>query len=172
MLENFLKIAFRNLTRNKMFSFINIFGLALSMSVCLIVLLRIKDQVGYDKFHPHPERTYRIITQVTNKQGSVYRLATTPLPLAGSLSKDYNFIERSVRLYPFGSKNATTKTKELSIDAAFTDPGFFDVFGFTLQSGDEHTALINPNSIVLSKETASAYFGKENPIVSDKALNL
>ena len=164
MLKNFLKIAFRNLARNKMFSFINIFGLALSMSVCLIVLLRIKDQVGYDKFHPHPERTYRIITQVTNKQGSAYRLATTPLPLAGNLSRDYNFIEKSVWLYPFGSKNAITETKELNINAAFTDPGFFDVFGFTLNSGDEHTALINPNSIVLNHETASMYFGKDDPI--------
>ena len=139
------------------------------MSVCLLVLMRLKDQVSYDKFHPFPERTYRIITQITNKQGSEYRLATTPLPLASTLTKDYNFIEKSVRLYPLGSKKASTATKELNIIAAFTDPAFLDVFGFTLQSGNSRSALSAPNSIVLSSETAARYFGNEDPL--DKVLS-
>lgn len=132
MLKNYFKIAFRNLARHKLFSFINIFGLALSMSVCLMVLMRIKDQVSYDKFHPHAERTYRIITQLTNRQGSGYRQVTTPLPLAAELVKDYNFIENSVRLYPFGSRSASSESKGLIIDVAFTDPGFFKCSAFCL----------------------------------------
>ena len=79
MFFNYIKIAVRNFRRHKLFSFINIFGLALSMSVCLLVLLRIKDQVGYDKFHPLADRTYRITTTLTNKQGNTYRFATSPL---------------------------------------------------------------------------------------------
>lgn len=159
MLINYLKIAFRNLLRQKMFSFINIFGLALSMSVCLLVLLRIKDQLGYDKFHPAAERIYRITTKVTNKQGDVFKLATTPLPLVNTLQSDFNLIEKEVRLYPAGGHRSTGGGKKLSIYSAFTDAAFFDVFGFTLQSGDPQSALVEPNSIVLSKETAERFFG-------------
>jgi putative ABC transport system permease protein len=164
MLKNYFKIAFRNLARHKLFSFINIFGLALSMSVCLIVLIRIKDQVGYDKFHPHPERTYRIITQLTNRQGAEYRFATTPLPLATNLSKDYNIVDKYVRIYPFGSKTGSTESKELMMSMAFVDAAFFNVFGFSLQSGSEGSALTTPNSIVLNEETALKYFGKDDPV--------
>jgi putative ABC transport system permease protein len=69
MLKNYLKIALRTLSRHKLFSFINIFGLALSMSVCMIVMIRIKDQLSYDSFHPHANRTYRILSEVSNKKG-------------------------------------------------------------------------------------------------------
>jgi putative ABC transport system permease protein len=84
--------------RQKMFSFINIFGLALSMSVCLVVLLRIQDQLGYDKFHAQAERIYRITTTVTNKEGNIFKFATTPLPLANSLVSDFNVVDQPVRL--------------------------------------------------------------------------
>ena len=164
MFKNYFKVAFRNLTRHKLFSFINIFGLALSMSVCLMVLMRIKDQLGYDKFHPHAEKTYRILTEVTNRQGSEYRLATTPLPLAINLSKDYDFIDYYARIYPLGLKSGSSDNKELSIKAAFTDPGFFKIFGFTLKSGDAGSSLANPNTIVLSAETAQKYFGQADPV--------
>ena len=164
MFKNYFKVAFRNLARHKLFSFINIFGLALSMSVCLIVLIRIKDQIGYDKFHPNSNRTYRIITQITNRQGSEYRFATTPLPLAENLSKDYAFIDKTVRIYPVGAKRASSETKELTVSTAFTDHNFFQVFGFLLKSGNPHSALKAPNSIVLSAETAVKYFGSGDPI--------
>ena len=164
MFKNYFKVAFRNLARHKLFSFINIFGLALSMSVCLIVLIRIKDQVGYDKFHPKSDHTYRIITEITNRQSSMYRLATTPLPLAPNLSRDYNFIDRAVRIYPIGVKPATSETKELTVRAAFMDSDFFNVFGFSLKSGNPNSALAAPNSIVLSAETAVKFFGNVDPI--------
>jgi putative ABC transport system permease protein len=164
MFKNYIKIAIRNLSRHKLFSFINIFGLALSMSVCMMVLIGVKDQIGYDKFHPHPDRTYRIITQLTDKQGSPSRFASSPLPLATTLSNDYNFIEKSVRLYTAGSDRASTGEKEFSISGTFTEPGFFDVFGYALKEGNGRTALTTPNSIVLSKETAEKFFGSANPV--------
>jgi putative ABC transport system permease protein len=159
MLINYLKIAFRNLLRQKMFSFINIFGLALSMSVCLLVLLHIKDQVGYDKFHPQSDRIYRITTKVTNREGNSFKLATTPLPLANTLSNDYDLLDQAVRIYPAGSKLVSAAGKKLTVHSAFTDPAFFHVFGFTLQSGSAGNALTEPNSIVLSKTTAERFFG-------------
>jgi putative ABC transport system permease protein len=164
MFKNYFKVAFRNLARHKLFSFINIFGLALSMSVCLIVLIALKDQISYDKFHPHPDRTYRIITQLTDKEGREYRLATTALPLADNLFRNYNLLEKSVRIYPIGSKTASSETKELVINAAFTNPDFFRVFGFSLKSGNAASALTNPNSVVLNEETAVKYFGQLDPV--------
>ncbi|GEO09209.1 ABC transporter permease [Segetibacter aerophilus] len=164
MLKNYLKIAIRNLAKHKLFSFINIFGLALSMSVCMMVLINLKDQISYDKFHPNTDRTYRVITELTNKEGSSYRFASSPLPLANSLTTDYNFIEKTVRLYSAGGDKASTGTKELSINGAFTEPTFFDVFGFTLKEGNEKTALSAPNSVVLSKTTAEKFFGNANPV--------
>jgi putative ABC transport system permease protein len=164
MIINYLKIAVRNLFKQKLFSFINIFGLALSMSVCLLVLLRIKDQLSYDTFHPFPQRTFRIITELTNQQGNTARMARTPLPLAQKLTDDYNFIEKAVRIYPAAAQKAAGNTKELSIQPAFVDDDFFGVFGFTLQTGHVQTALTAPNSIVLSKETAEKFFGTGNAV--------
>jgi putative ABC transport system permease protein len=164
MFKNYLKIAIRNLSKHKLFSFINIFGLALSMSVCMMVLVNIKDQLSYDKFHPDTDRTYRIITELTNKQGSSYRFASSPLPLAKTLTDDYNFIDKSVRLYTCGGDKASTRKKELSINGAFTETTFFDVFGFTLKEGNKQTALSEPNSIVLTEATAEKFFGKGNAV--------
>ncbi|MDB5246099.1 MAG: hypothetical protein JWQ40_493 [Segetibacter sp.] len=170
MLKNYLKIAIRNLLRQKLFSFINIFGLALSMSVCMMVLINIKDQISYDKFHPNPGSTFRVITELTNKEGSSYRFASSPLPLANTLTTDYNFVEKSVRLYNAGGDKASIGQKELSINGVFTEPAFFDVFGFTLKQGNKRTALAEPNSIVLSKEAAEKFFGNANPVGQTIAL--
>ncbi len=164
MLKNYLKIAIRNLSRHKLFSFINIFGLALSMSICLLVLIHVNDQLSYDKFHPKADRIYRVITELTNNQGSSFRYASSALTVAPALSSNYNFIEKSARLYNAAAGVASTGKKEIAIKTAFTDPGFFDLFGFTLSAGNPATALTAPNSIVLTKETATKFFGKGNPL--------
>lgn len=161
MLTNYLKITIRTLLRQKLFSFINIFGLALSMSVCLLVLMRIKEQVGYDKFHPGSDRIYRITTKVTNKEGNTFKLASTPLPLAATLASDYNFLQDEVRLYPSGGQTTNGGGKKLTLYSAFTDESFFKIFGFKLESGHAGDALTAPNSIVLSKETAARFFGSK-----------
>src|SRR4051812_40246909 len=104
MLKNYFKIAVRGLFRNSLFSFINIFGLALSMSICLLVLMGLKDQLSYDQFHPQPERTYRVITQLTNKEGNAFRFASSPMPLATTLLTDYNLTDAITRLYTPGQQ--------------------------------------------------------------------
>ena len=164
MLKNYFKIAIRGMFRNSLFTFINIFGLALSMSVCLLVLMRLKDQLDYDRFQPQPDRTFRIITQLTNKEGNTFRFASTPLPLATTLSADYNFTEAIARLYTPGTQTASTAKKTLHIHPVFTEPAFFTVFGFTLKQGDARTALQEPNGIILSRETALKFFGHEEVV--------
>jgi putative ABC transport system permease protein len=164
MIRNYLKIAFRNLKRHKLFSFINIFGLALSMSICLLVLIHLKDQLSYDDFHPHPGRTYRIISELSNKEGNTFRLASSPLPLAVTLANNYDFIEHTTRIYTIASSKAAANKKEINTSQAFTDPSFLTVFGFTLKDGNEQTALNEPNSIVLSAGTAQKFFGTANAL--------
>ncbi|MEO5893258.1 MAG: FtsX-like permease family protein [Ferruginibacter sp.] len=165
MLKNYFKIAWRNLWKHKLFSFINIFGLALSLSVCMVVMVQVKEDLSYDLFHPHPDRTYRVISGVIeSKNNNQYQLASTPLPLQNELSRQTDLVEASVQLYPALKEKAGYGEKELYINGAFTDPSFFKVFGFKLSSGNEQTALAIPNGIVLSSETAFKFFGKNDPV--------
>jgi putative ABC transport system permease protein len=161
MIRNYIKIAVRTLKKNPLFSFINIFGLALSMSICMLVLLRVKDQFGYDKFHPNANQTYRIISQLTNEKGTDYRFAGTPLPFLGYLTSNYNLIEKATRIYLPGSQQVIANKKSLELNGAFADESFFSIFGFVFKSGNKLSALNAPNRIVLSKSSAERLFGKE-----------
>ena len=164
MIKNYLKIAIRNLAKHKLFSFINIFGLALSMCIGLVVIVRLQDDLSYDHFHPAPERTYRIISEVTNKEGQDFRLASTPLPLAMALKDNYGFIQQICQVYPAGSRKATIEKKSLKVNSTFVDPSFFQVFGFKLAEGNSRSALNLPNSIILSHQAASRFFGEQQAI--------
>ena len=164
MLISYLKIAIRSLRNNRLVSFINIFGLGLSMSVGMMIMIRIQDQFSYDNFHPYPERTFRIISEYAKKNGEQWKMASTPLPLNEAIVKDGNDVESSVNIYPAFNGKATVEGKEIYLNGAFTEPAFFDVFGFSLSSGDPKTALQLPNSVVINKSTAEKFFGNVNPI--------
>ena len=162
MLKSYIQIAIRSLMRNKLVSFINIFGLGLSMSVGMMVMVILQDELSYDHFHPHPERTVRIISRYQKKDGGKWKMASTPLPLCQLLKGDTAEIEDAVNLYPALDGKARAGSKELTVHGAFTTPSFFTVFGFTLASGDATTALQQPNTIVLTRATAEKFFGSGN----------
>lgn len=171
MFANYLKIAWRNIRKHKLFSFINVFGLALSLSVCLLVLVQVKDELSYDRFHPHADRTYRVLSQIVEtKNNKQYKLASTPLPLKNAVEQKTDVIEAAVQIYPALKGKASYGDKELRINGAFTDPSFFRVFGFRLAAGNEKTALALPNGIVLSQDMAFRFFGKSNAV--GKILNI
>jgi putative ABC transport system permease protein len=160
MLQNYLKTALRNLWKHKLFSFINVFGLASGMLVCLLAMIDIKGAFDYDSFHPHADRTYRIITDVTANTNDEQGFATTPLPLAQDLVHNYPFVEaitRVIRIYG----DVTANRKQLPVVFRAVDPGFFTVFGFKLTAGQ---AAIAPKTVVLTPETAERFFGKANPV--------
>jgi putative ABC transport system permease protein len=100
MTWNYLKIAYRTLQRNRLVSFINIFGLGLSMSVGMMELVIVQTELGYDRFHPYPNRTYRITSGYDQKNGNRFKLASTPLPLRASVAKETGFVEAAVTIYP------------------------------------------------------------------------
>jgi len=164
MLKSYLKTAIRTLQKNRLTSFINLFGLGLSMSVGLMIMVRLQDALSYDRFHPSPENTYRILSNYHKKNGEQWKMATTPLPLKDELNKDANVIDECVRIYPAFKGKAMGNGKEMYINGAFTEPGFFNMFGFTLAAGNAATALQQPNTVVVSKTLAENFFGVQNPI--------
>ena len=170
MIKNYIKISLRNLWKHKLFSFINIFGLALSLSVCMLVMIQLKDDLSYDLFHPFPERTYRVLSDINeNKNNRQFELASTPLPLKNEIAQHTDEVEDVVQLYPAIKEKATYEGKKLYINGAFTDSSFFKIFGFQLSAGSEKKALAVPNGIILSETTAKKFFGDKNPI--GKVLN-
>lgn len=161
MVRNYLLIAWRNISRHKLFSFINVFGLSLSMALCMIAILQISDDLSWDRFHPHPDRTYRIITEIHTQQGDDWKLASSPLPLRASVAGD---VQAAVQLYPALQGKTLGNSKSLNVDGCFTDPAFFTVFGFALAKGNTVTALQQPYSVVLTHEKAQQFFGSADPL--------
>ncbi len=161
MLRNYLKIALRNLWKHKLFSFINIFGLAAAMTVCLLALMQVKDAYDYDDFHPHADRTYRVITDVISQQTGKTLVATSPLPLGEALEAQYEFVEETARVYYGLGSEATTDAKEFQTEGAFVDAAFYDLFGFRFVSGQPAVA---PRTVVLSDRTAERFYGMADPL--------
>lgn len=164
MFKNYFNIAIRSLFKNKLTTFINIFGLGLSMSVGLMILIRTQDAFSYDKFNPNPETTYRITSGYNKKTGEKWQMASTPLPLLNGLNKSNNVIQNAVNIYPSLNGKAMVNGKEMYINGAFTESSFFPMFGFSLLAGNATTVLEEPNTIVINKITAEKFFGNTNAI--------
>ena len=162
MLANYLKVGLRNILKHKTFSLINIFGLAAAMSVCMLIIMIIADQKSYDQFHTNKGRIYRI--QTVSADGNGMRTASSALPLAALLRKDYAGIEASAGLVRNIGGDLLYKEKIASGGGYFTDGNLFQVMDFALEEGDARTALDRPFSMVISEELAEQLFHREDPI--------
>ncbi len=175
MLTKYLKPTLRNLMRNKLYSFINIFGLALGVTCCLLLSLYIWDEMSYDKHHKRANDLYRIITNF--QSGSVVdRVGSTSPPIAMAIKDEVPEVQAAVRIFsPPGVKEYFTtgeKEKAQSLmrykdnlfyesDGLLADSTLFDVFTYDLKEGYPKKALVQPNSIVLSEKLAHKLFGEE-----------
>lgn len=166
MIKNYIKVAFRNLLKNRSFSFINIFGLALSMSVCLVLIMLIADQKNNDHYNSKRDHIYRITHTRLNNSDFVNVFATTPLPLADKMLSDYADLNSAVRIRRgFGNDwIGVGQNVNIPIGGFFVDPGFIDLFEYELLSGDAETALKQPNSVVLKEKTAEKLYGAKDPM--------
>lgn len=164
MLLNDIKISLRNLRKYKFFSALNIVGLALSMSVSLVIITIVRNQFGYDTFHPAPERTYRVITEALRKEDGSEKYASSPFPIAEALRNDYAVTEAVTSLSFGPSGDAVVGASTLPIRSFYADPAFFHVFNFPLEAGNAADALAEPFSLVLTREAAVKFFGQENPM--------
>lgn len=168
MLRNYVLVAIRNLTKHRFFSIINIFGLAISMSVCLGLIMLVADQFEYDRHNSKRDRIYRITTDYVNSDGSsaINPYATTPLPVGPALVNEFTGVEKSVRIRRGFGNGWIEFDQDLSIPLGgfFVDPEMLDVFELELQYGDPSTALRDPYSVVLTRKAADKLFKKENPL--------
>ncbi len=160
MTKNYFKIAIRNIVKYKLYSFINIVGLAVGIAICLLIFLFISDELSYDKFYPNSDRIYKVIRE--KGEGNELE-GVTPLPLCEALRTD--FPELEVIQVRSASNVISYKEKTFTENEFdYVDSNFFKVFSFNLVEGDPNTALKNPNSVVITKEIAKKYFGNEDPM--------
>ena len=164
MIKNYLKTALRNIKRRKIYSFINITGLAVGMAAATLILLWVQDELSYDRFHKKADRIYRICTRI--KLGDTLIDQTqTPAILPITLKNDFPEIEQTVMLgFPINTSGQYKDKIFMESSILPADSTFFDVFSFKLIMGDEKNALNKPATIVITEATAQRYFGDEDPI--------
>jgi len=163
MIKNYLLTAFRNVLRYKGFSLINIFGLSLSMSVCMLIIVVIMDQYAYDDMHTKGDRIYRV-QQVDSLADIGLRMGSNPYALGIELREKYVFAEEVVILNNSFEGAGLYNDTRLDFSGLYTNTTFFDVFDFKLEKGTVNQILDEPYSMVLSWETANKFFGDEDPI--------
>ena len=167
MLRSHLKLALRSLFRYKIHSSISVLGLAIGFACFIIVFVFIAHEMSYDDFHENAERLYRVREDTIEKRtGTRHSYATIKHSMASLLKSDFPEIEDIVRVRRYReSRSVHYQDKHLLEDQVYyTDPMFFDFFSFPLKEGDARTALEAPYSIVLTEQTASKYFGSDNPV--------
>jgi putative ABC transport system permease protein len=164
MFRNYFKTAIRNLFRNKVYSFINIAGLSLGLACAMLIVLYIKDEVSYDRFHKDVNQIYRIASQNINPDGSKgYKDGNTGYFQGPRLSKNIPDMKAFVR-FEGGHTDVKTGTEINGRQIFYTDSNFFSVFTFPLIYGDAKICLKEKNSIVLSEDEAKKQFGKTNVV--------
>lgn len=169
MIRNYIKIAWRNLLKNKLYSFINIFGLAIGIATCLIIMLFVQDELSYDRFNEKADQIVRVVFR-GKMNGELIKEASTMAPTAQTLKNDYPEVLAATRLRWYGSPKVTVNQKVFTgATFAYIDANFFQVFTLPFIKGEAKTALIEPNTIVITQTMASKYFGNEDPI--GKTLN-
>ncbi|MGD8780174.1 MAG: ABC transporter permease [Ignavibacteria bacterium] len=163
MLSNFFKIAFRNILRNKIYSFINIAGFAIGLASCIIIMIYVSYELSYDKFHDKADKIYRVT--VNGKLGdNEFNMASTPPPMAQILLDNYPEVINTVRLQP--SENMLIRTGNennenfIENDFIWADSSFFDFFTYKLILGENNNVLAEPHTVVLTKSAALKYFGR------------
>lgn len=166
MIKKYLQFAGRQLLNTKNYAVINIFGLSVGITACLIILLFINEEWSYDSFHDDADSIYRFTTLETEDEGVVRHLANAYPPLAPLLASSFPEMEQVCRYFPsdMSVKNPENNLLNQEPHFFFADSVFFEMFSFPFLRGTAASALTQPNAIVLTESTALRYFGSENPI--------
>jgi putative ABC transport system permease protein len=160
MLKNYLKIAFRNLSKHKVFSFINITGLALGMAVVMLISFFVYDEYSFDRFHKNFNEIYRI-TETQKQEDGTHPVAVTPGLLADALKNDFSEIEQTLRV---GKQPGLLQIKDKKLETdniLVADPSLFSIFDFKLIRGNSQKIFQNPDEIILTENAVSVLFGED-----------
>ncbi len=165
MIKNYIKIAWRNLLRNKTFSFINIFGLSIGLGTCLLLTLYIIDELTYDIHHKDVDQIYRVSMESMGTP-----TATVSAPMAKGLEDQISEVKESTRILKFPNidkfllKDKENNNQFYESNGFYVDATFFEIFTYDFKYGEYKTALNTPNTVVLSEEVATKMFGDINPV--------
>lgn len=165
MIKNHFKIAWRNLIKNKVYSIINIFGLAIGLASCLLIILYVLDELSYDHYNVNADRIYRINSDIQMGGGDLQITQTSDM-MGELLKKDYPQVEEYTRIYSNEGPKLIKKGKEFINEQkiAYIDSTFFKVFSLPAIYGDPNEALNEPNSVVITESTAKKYFGTSDAL--------
>jgi putative ABC transport system permease protein len=167
MLRNFFLIAWRNLQRNKIYSFINIAGLGLGIACALLIILYVADEISYDSYHRDARNIYRVVKDFVNDDGSRLPDATTPPALAPAMQKELPEVAKVTRIFPgWGNKFLIRYGEKRFIEERLfrVDSSFFEVFSFPFARGNAKSAFADRNFILITESMAKKYFGNEDPM--------
>src|SRR6516225_8557202 len=160
MLKNYLLVAFRNLSKNKTFSFINIAGLAIGMAACLLILQYVSFELSYDQFNKNASDIYRVANDRYQNGKLIQHGTITYSAIGKAMQDDYPEVINHTRVEPVGGQIITYTDKKLKAGDAFAvDNSFFEMFSYPLLAGDRKSALKEPNTIVMSEKLAREVFG-------------
>jgi putative ABC transport system permease protein len=168
MLKTYLKIAYRNLSHNKTYGFLNVMGLALSITCGILIFSLVKYHLSFDNFHKDPNRIYRFVTE--QHRDVVSYTSSVPPAFGNAFRNDYSFGEQTARIVIYDNEQisiespAGIKKFRESTGPVFAEPGYFRIFNFPLVRGDEKTILSEPNTAIITESLAYKYFGNEDPI--------
>lgn len=180
MLTNYFKIAYRNLLKNKLFSLVNILGLAIGMSACFFIFLYVRFERSHDRFHQQASRLYRVPLTFTGSLASNGTLATNHPSVGPAMKREFPEIQDYARVVPASmfynasmlSYTEGGKTQTFDEEKVYVaDASFFHLFSFPFIEGDPASALSNARSMVISRSTARKYFGDEDPLGKTLTLN-
>ena len=164
MISNYLRVAVRILLRFKVYSVINVAGLAIGLACSILILLYVEDEMSYDRFHEKAHQIYRV-GEIGNLGDRQFKEATAPAPLADALLDEFPEVLQATRIIK--GINTVIRYEDKSFfetSYIYSDSTFFDVFSFSLVSGNPETALTEPFSMVISESASARYFGKEDPM--------
>jgi len=176
MLKNYITIAMRNLRKHSFYSFINVAGLSIGLSICFIIVLFVLNELSYDKHFANTDRIYRIKSEITFG-GNHYKGLFAPPVMANTLATEYPEVEAAVRFRERGSYLVKRNIDNIKEDhVIWTDKDFFKVFSIPVIAGNAETALAEPNSIAISEAIANKYFPNENALgqslILDNTMNV
>ncbi|MBL7862489.1 MAG: ABC transporter permease [Cyclobacteriaceae bacterium] len=164
MLKNYFRTAIRNIVRNKLFSSLNVLGLAFGMGSALIIFLWVKDEWSVDRFHKNSSRLYRVMENQRYSDGRVYTFASTPGPMAPFIKEKFPEIERASRFTWQVTNLFQHEDKSFYQHGRYADPDFIQMFDFNLKYGDPATALNGKNNIIISRAMATRFFNTEEAV--------
>jgi putative ABC transport system permease protein len=170
MLQNYFKVALRTFLKNRSFSLINIAGLAIGISTCVLISLFVLDELSFDRFHANADRIYRV-TELLHLPTEIRHQTVTSPPMAPALERAFPEVLKTARL-SFSSRTISYKNNRYpDTKLMYADSALFQIFSFPMIEGDPDKALIHPYSIVLTERAAKKYFGNEDPLNKIMALS-